>query len=409
MDLGILGGISNISMLEESIGGIFLILLDSTYISPLLSETLYEKDIVMCDIQQKEILGQNLVEEHDLENVFQSEELIIMNSEEAFQLLNEFHSQANITKVANLFKNKVDFRKCLSKIYPHFFFLEASMRELHHIDTEILPYPVILKPSIGYSSVGVYRIENKHEYQRVLENLVSTMQSGSENYSTDVLDTNSFIIESYIEGQEFAVDLYFDDNNEPVLLNVFSRMFKDEKDMSDRIYYTSKQILADYLAPISAYIARLNTLFDLRKMPLHIELRMQSNGEFIPIEINPLRFAGIGTTELGYVAYGVNPYHHFFEQSKPDWPQLIQAMDDKIYNFTCAEFDHDLKIDSNFVILHDQLKKQFDHILEYRHIPLESGSTFAVIFYSCDSLEQNNHILSLDFMSFVEKKMTISI
>lgn len=371
--------------------------------------TLNEKDIVICDIQQKVILGQNLVAQQALEKVFQSEELIIMNSEEAFYLLNEFHSQANITKIANVFKNKVDFRKRMSKIYPQFFFLEASMRELHLIDTEKLPYPVILKPSIGYSSVGVYRIENKNEFQQVLGNLVNTMQSGSENYSTDVLDTNSFIIESYIEGQEFAVDLYFDDHNEPVILNVFSRMFKDEKDMSDRIYYTSKQILSDYLAPITEFIARLNKLFDLRKMPLHIELRMQNNGEFIPIEINPLRFAGIGTTELGYFAYGVNSYRHFFEQTKPDWTQLIQAMDDKIYNFTCAEFDHDIKIDSSFGILHEQLKKQFDHILEYRHIPFESGTTFAVIFYSSDSLEQNNHILSLDFMSFVEKKSTLTI
>lgn len=404
-----IGVIAGISMIDDSIGGIFLILLDSTYISPLLSETLYEKDIVMCDIQQQVILGQQFVGQQALEKMFQSEELIIMNSEEAFYLLNEFHSEANITKIANVFKNKVDFRKQLSKIYPQFFFLEASMNELHLIDTEKLPYPVILKPSIGYSSVGVYRIENKNEFQRVLDNLVNTMQSGNENYSTNVLDTNSFIIESYIEGQEFAVDLYFDDQNEPVILNVFSRMFKDEKDMSDRIYYTSRQILSNYLAPITEFVARLNKLFDLRKMPLHIELRMQNNGEFVPIEINPLRFAGIGTTELGYYAYGVNPYRHFFEQTKPDWPQLIQAMDDKIYNFTCAEFDHDVKIDSTFVILHEQLKEQFDHILEYRHIPFESGTTFAVIFYSCDSLEQNKPILSLDFMSFVEKKTMLTI
>lgn len=71
-------------MIAGSDGGIFLILLDSTYISPLLSETLYEKDIVMCDIQQQVILGQQFVEQQALEKMFQSEELIIMNSEEGF-------------------------------------------------------------------------------------------------------------------------------------------------------------------------------------------------------------------------------------------------------------------------------------------------------------------------------------
>ena len=93
-----IGVIAGISMIDDSIGGIFLILLDSTYISPLLSETLYEKDIVMCDIQQQVILGQQFVGQQALEKMFQSEELIIMNSEEAFYLLNEFHSEAKINK-----------------------------------------------------------------------------------------------------------------------------------------------------------------------------------------------------------------------------------------------------------------------------------------------------------------------
>ena len=384
-----------------------MILLDTTYVSPLLAETLIEKKVKVCDIHRHEILGGQLNSQQSLVNVFEHEELLIMNAEEAFNILNEYHTESHVTKMANLFKNKIAFRKRLAESYPNFFFLETSISGLSNVDMEALAYPIILKPSVGYSSVGVYRIENATEFKSIVSELGKTMQQLNGKYTKDVLDSESFIIESYIEGQEFAVDLYFDKNNKPVVLNVFARMFKDEKDMSDRIYYTSKQVLQNYLASITDYLEQLGNIFELQRMPLHVELRMDERGAIVPIEVNPLRFAGAGTTELGHFAYGVNPYDYYFEQKKPNWPQLMDAMDDKVYSFTCAEFDADIKIDDRYIVHHDLLKEQFPHILEYRHIPYESGSTFAVIFYSSDSLEQNEHILSLDFMGFVEMKETI--
>ncbi len=384
-----------------------MILLDTTYVSPLLAETIIEKKVKVCDIHRHEILGGQLNSQQSLVNVFEHEELLIMNAEEAFNILNEYHTESHVTKMANLFKNKIAFRKRLAESYPDFFFLETSISGLSNVDMEALAYPIILKPSVGYSSVGVYRIENATEFKSIVNELGKTMQQLNGKYTKDVLDSESFIIESYIEGQEFAVDLYFDKNNKPVVLNVFARMFKDEKDMSDRIYYTSKQVLQNYLASITDYLEQLGNIFELQRMPLHVELRMDERGAIVPIEVNPLRFAGAGTTELGHFAYGVNPYDYYFEQRKPNWPQLMDAMDDKVYSFTCAEFDADIKIDDRYIVRHDLLKEQFPHILEYRHIPYESGSTFAVIFYSSDSLEQNEHILSLDFMEFVEMKETI--
>ncbi|MGN7479085.1 ATP-grasp domain-containing protein [Solibacillus silvestris] len=381
-----------------------MILLDTTYVSPLLAETLINKKTTIFDIQQQVFLNRKSEEAQNPGDVFQQEELMIMNSEEAVQILNEYYAESNVTKMANLFKNKFAFRKRLADNYPHFFFLETTSAEMGQIDLNALPYPVIFKPTVGYSSAGVYRIEDAREFESIIGKLEETMKQSSENYSKGVLDSETFIIESYIEGQEFAIDLFFDENNNPVVLNLFARMFKDDKDMSDRIYYTSKLVLQSYLAAITEYLQGLGEIFDLRKMPLHVELRMNDKGIIVPIEINPLRFAGAGTTELGSFAYGVNPYEYFFEQRKPDWPALINAMDNKIYNFTCAEFTGEAKIDDGLLIHHNLLQEQFPHILEYRHIPYDKGTTFAVIFFSSDSLAQNEHILSLDFMEYVEQK-----
>ena len=386
-----------------------LILLDTAYVSPLLAETLIEKKVKVLDIQQQLILNHKSEDEQNLVKIFQQEDLIIMNSEEAIQILNEYYAESHVTKTANLFKNKFAFRKRLAESYPNFFFLETTSGELGQLDLSSLPYPLIFKPTVGYSSVGVYRVENPQEFQSIIDKMEESMEQSSEDDSKDILGSETFIIESYIEGQEFAIDLFFDEKNDPVVLNLFARMFKDEKDMSDRIYYTSKQVLQNYLAPITEYLQGLGEIFNLRKMPLHVELRMDDEGTIVPIEVNPLRFAGAGTTELGSFAYGVNSYDYFFEQKKPDWAALINAMDNKIYSFTCAEFEGEIKIDDGLVIHHELLQKQFHHILEYRHIPYDQGATFAVIFFSSETLAQNDHILTLDFMEYVEKEENLYV
>lgn len=68
-------------------------------------------------------------------------------------------------------------------------------------------------------------------------------------------------------------------------------------------------------------------------------MRIDRDGQIFPIEVNPLRFAGIGTNELGVYAYGINACEYFFKQQKPDWGNIVNQMNDSIYSFCCAEID----------------------------------------------------------------------
>lgn len=58
-----------------------------------------------------------------------------------------------------------------------------------------------------------------------------------------VLDTGKFIIEENIEGEEFAVDAYFNSKEKPVILNILKHIFSSENDVSDRVYFTSKSVM----------------------------------------------------------------------------------------------------------------------------------------------------------------------
>ncbi len=369
-----------------------MIFLNTTYVSPLLQQALFDNEVAIFDLQQQAIIRPS-----------KKRTVGILNAEDAFSAYKVHYPHTQATQLAELFKNKIAFRKHLATYHAGFFFKELTFKELHTIDASTLSYPLIIKPAVGYSSVGVYRIDDAVNFKQTLNKLEQTMLAAID---TATLHKQLFLLESYISGQEFAIDMYYNDALEPVILNIFTRMFKDAHDMSDRIYYTSKEIMAQYLAPITDYLKELQAVFRIQEpMPLHIELRIDESGHIMPIEVNPLRFAGEGTTELGYFAYNVNPYDYFFQNKKPNWPALLEQMDEQIYCFTCAAFETMPTEDEQYDINHEQLKKNFSNILEYRHLPKEVGATFAVIFYGCHSLDALQPILSLDFETFKTEKL----
>lgn len=366
-----------------------MIFLDTRYVSPLLKKTLSTVKDTIFDVTHGRFLSAPpTFQEFDVRSG------VIMNAEIGMEALNEFLPNHHITGMANIFKNKMAFRKLIASKYPDFFYRSCSLAELQKNAGEGLPFPIVLKPIAGYGSEGVYKFDDN----KSLEQFIHTCQTA------DAAEDMQFIIEEYIDGNEFAVDFYFDEEGEPVILNIFARKFKDSNDVGDRIYYISKAVLSTYMTPFYRYLKEFGESLHLKMMPLHIELRVNSAQKIIPIEVNPLRFAGEGTTELGYFACGVNPYEYYFSGRKPAWDNIIAEMDDSIYSFTCAEMDKGITPAQIEAIDHHSLKKEFKEILDYRILPLDGRATFAVIFFKSEGESEHNHILNLDFMKFITCK-----
>lgn len=81
-----------------------------------------------------------------------------------------------------------------------------------------------------------------------VKQLQADMRAAKEIYPESVVSASSFILEAWIQGDEYAVDAFYDTEGEPVVLNVFKRMFAHEADTSDRIYFTGKSVLQEALA-----------------------------------------------------------------------------------------------------------------------------------------------------------------
>jgi hypothetical protein len=286
--------------------------------------------------------------------------------------------------------------------FPYFYYQSFSLHDLDSIKPAELPFPIILKPSIGYSSIGVYRVKNAGQWREAKQAIRHAMSIGAGMYSEDVVNSNEIIVEQWIDGMEYAIDAYFDSEGQPVILNIFARKFMHESDTSDRIYYTGKHIIREMLGPVTEFLSGIGKKLELRNFPLHAEVRKTGKGRVIPVEINPFRFAGCGTTELGIHAYGINSYETFFEQRKPDWASLIEGMDDTVYSFFCAEYDVGGVGTTLQGFDHEGFKKSFQNILEYRIMP-EEFNMFAVVFYRSETMLENHRLIKLNLDSYISK------
>lgn len=385
-----------------------MIILDRPYVSDLLADTISKNKIPVIKLNEVFIPNESTINLKKVDDLLieleKGNSPILFNSENGLNILSKYAPNHYLTTVTDILKNKVTFRKTLSRHYKDFFFTEVSLKELEELDPSALPYPIIVKPVIGYSSIGVHRIDKVEEYKETIKKLKFEMEVTSSEYPIEVINNQSFIIEKLIEGDEYAVDVYFTEDGEPVILNLFKRMFRHEKDMSDRIYYTSKQVINESLNKIQEFLRTISSFFALKSAPIHIEIRIDNDDQIVPIEVNPLRFAGIGTNELGVHAYGVNACEYFFKQEKPDWENIVNQMDDSIYSFCCAEIDASIDCKQVVSINHEAFKLNFGEILEYRPMKVNEGSTFAVIFHKSPDLNENIRLLDLDLNQYITLK-----
>ncbi|MFC9543020.1 ATP-grasp domain-containing protein [Lysinibacillus sp. NPDC056959] len=390
-----------------------MIILDKPYVSELLADTISKNKIPVIKLNEVFIPNESTINLKKVDDLLieleKGNSPILFNSENGLNILSKYAPNHYLTTVTDILKNKVTFRKTLSRHYKNFFFTEVSLKELEELDPSALPFPIIVKPVIGYSSIGVHRIDKVEEYKETIKQLKFEMEVTSSEYPIEVINNQSFIIEKLIEGNEYAVDVYFTEDGEPVILNLFKRMFRHEKDMSDRIYYTSKQVINESLNKIQEFLRTISSFFALKSAPIHIEIRIDNDEQIVPIEVNPLRFAGIGTNELGVHAYGVNACEYFFKQEKPDWENIVNQMDDSIYSFCCAEVDASIDYKQVVSINHEAFKLNFGEILEYRPMQVNESSTFAVIFHKSPDLNENIRLLNLDLNQYITLKELVFV
>jgi len=388
-----------------------MIILDQQYVSRELKEYLEESRVpVLCNQAALEADHQgrfNLISETEAEALLDAGDRIYTTSENSLAWVVKHSRGTSLQQSIALCKDKAAFRRKLSQLCPELFFQEVTADELERIDFSTLKTPFVLKPSVGFFSVGVYTIFSEKDWRQALEDIRLHSGEWNRDYDESVIGSRTFILEGYISGEEYAVDFYYDSEGRAVILNILHHEFSSADDVSDRLYVCGASILRENLERFTGFFDRMNEDMGLRDLPLHLELRVDGE-RIVPIEANPLRFAGWCLTDISLYAYGFRTYDYFLNDLRPDWSSLLAGKDDILYAFAVlnpspAVQPHLADVEFDY----EKLCAAFQKVLELRKIDYRNGGPvfgFIIVESNVHARRELDSILRSDLHEFLAQE-----
>ena len=137
--------------------------------------------------------------------------------------------------------------------------------------------------------MGIYPIFSVEDWQAACDDIREHSNTWSEQYGATVVNNTNFLVESYLDGEEYAIDAYFNEQGETIILDILKHDFAGTEDVSDRLYYTSKVVVEDTMQAMKDFLIKSNELLDFKNFPVHVEVRVDEAGVVTPIEFNPMR------------------------------------------------------------------------------------------------------------------------
>ncbi|MEA3360660.1 MAG: ATP-grasp domain-containing protein [Thermodesulfobacteriota bacterium] len=332
---------------------------------------------------------------------------IYTTSENSIGWISKHLAFSNLPGKIELFKDKLKFRELTKSIFPNFYFKNVRVEDLKKIHFNELPLPFIIKPTVGFFSMGVYKVSNFEEWIDTIDSIIAEIDQIKDLYPAEVLDTSSFIIEQCINGEEFAVDAYYNSIGEPVILSILKHTFSSDTDVSDRVYISSKKIIESNLKEFTEFAGKIGSLAGVKNFPVHIEIRRDNDGTLLPIEVNPMRFGGWCTTpDISFLAYGFNPYLYYYSQKKPNWSEVLKGKEGKLFSIIVLDNSTGIDVDKITSFNYEKLLSKFEKPIELRKIDFQKYHVFGFLFTETkeDNLIELKNILDSDLNEFISTR-----
>lgn len=392
-----------------------MILLDHPYVSDILRRTVVDHALPVVLTPAAHALGfadaPGAVSEQEAVELLRDDPhaRLLTNSENALEWVAANLGFTGLPAAVEACKNKLAFRRLLRDLHPELRFREVRPNELDALDPEAVGHPFVIKPSVGFFSLGVHVVLRPDQWPAARRALAAQLRDGSALYPRSVLDASSLILEEIVTGDEYAVDAYYDARGEPVITNILRHLFSSDDDVGDRVYLTGEEVVTENLERFTAYLARVGRLAGWRDFPVHVELRVDAAGRIVPIEFNPLRFGGWCTTaDLTLLGYGLNPYLAYLEDARPDWPAVFAARRDKLYSVVVLDDSTGIPAHRIAGFDHDRLAARFTRVLEMRPMDVRRTGVFGFLFLETPAArrEELEWVLRSDLREFVRVEGT---
>ncbi len=390
-----------------------MILIDKPFVSDFLIKTIKENKFpIVSTMVAREMISDdslNWITEQEAREIFYKNPNtpLYSNSENAIGWIEQNLGFTNLPNQINIFKNKIRFRELLKDAYPNFLFQGIKFEKLKHFNAENLNFPFIIKPAVGFFSLGVYKVDSPEEWKSTVKKIETDINVVKGAYPKEVVNIDEFIIEECVAGEEFAIDCYFDNEGNPVILNIFHHLFSSKDDLSDRVYSTSEKIIESIKNKVKDFLNVIGKKVALQNFPAHIEIRIDEGGRIIPIEVNPLRFGGWCTTgDLSWFSYEINSYEYFFKSLKPDWSNIFETRKNKIYSNVVLDNTTGYDFSQIQSFNYDLLLNDFQKPLDLRKINMAEYPVFGFLFTETEvgNEKELNQILSTNLRKYITLK-----
>lgn len=382
-----------------------MIIVDEPFVAPELADYLKRTghpvlDNAMARRLSEETGGLNIVPPGAFAERVERGERLYTTSENALEWITANVDSPGMARAIDVFKDKAKTRKALADLCPDVFFLEVSADGLRGLDYSSLPRPLVLKPVVGFCSVGVHVVNSEREWAEAIEAIEKESSVWKEWYPSSVIGDASFIVESYVEGQEFAIDAFYDESGKAHVLNVYRHDFASAEDTSDRLYTTGASIIRGYAGLFERWLDEANRKLEVKAFPIHVEVRVVGE-TVVPIEFNPLRFAGLGGTELAYHAYGFHTYESYLNDAAADWDTLLEGKEGKLFCMGLMPAPADLPEGARFD--HEAFRANFKSLLQYYEFDPKATGSYCFVF--CETPEDDpsdrEFMLKADLSSYL--------
>ena len=389
-----------------------MFILEEPYVSDLLAATAAELGLPVLDTP---MARQRLVGSYDMPLLADEEFVaaashqgarIYSNSENAIGWIAEHLGSTDLPRMIGLFKDKIAFRELVADLYPDYRYSGVSLAGLRTFDPTTLRAPFIVKPAVGFFSMGVHVVESAESWPGVVERLEREVQTFTAVYPEQVLGLDRFVVEEVITGEEFAVDAYFDSDGSPVLVDVYAHLFASADDVSDRVYYTNTETVDRLASPAMEFLAEIGRRARLVNFPVHAELRIDAAGRVAPIEVNPMRFGGWCATDLAHFAYGVNPYRCYLLGERPDWARIAAETAGRTTALIVSDLPISVDLGAIESVDYGRFSARFSNVLELRPTDFSRYPVFAFTFVEVPSedLSELRAVLGADLSAYLRMR-----
>ncbi len=304
-------------------------------------------------------------------------------------------------KATVLLKDKFLFRQTIAGLFSDYQFQSIKISDLPSLQ---VTNKMAVKPRKGFFGTGIRFIDRHSDLEKIQNEILAEITNNRKTFvnADNILSSEELLVEDYIGGSEYAVDMFYDRKGKPQLLNVYEHPTPKNEAYIHALYCSSRRTYKKIAPKAIDIFTKLNRILNVKNYIIHAEFKLD-NDKFIPIEMNPLRLGGMGLGNMCYYSQGVNPYEYLIKGEAPDWQTIWNKNEhqDAVYNFLIAYNGATVDVNKTKPNI-SKLKQDLGEILGETHFDYQKNLVFG-IFISRESEETMKNLKKIEFNDYFEE------